>query len=326
MIRRGTPMQAALTPPPDRLGAAPTVAFVPCLPPGLHHGMDAVAHGLRQRLWEHGLRMRIHPADLRHACIARQQDRAVREAVAFGAAAVVLFVLDMREPHAAVRDALVAGVPVVAIHRPAYPVSAAVVVPNFHQGVYLAQAIAQRVSPGASLVVLGGPDILDDMELVYGVVEGARACGLRLRNDPFNPRHRNLADVVGEGRAAAERLLTDHRYFDAMIVFNDETMRDMIDLLRERRMLGRFPLVCRNGSPAMVEAVRRGEITGTFDYGLPEIGLAAGDLVMRCLSVAGGNDASEVATVGRLFTRENAHEYVPWDRRVRHGNLQEVTA
>lgn len=311
---------------PQALGEAQrTVAFVPCLPPGLHPGMDAIAHGLRHALAGHDLRLRIHAADLRQPRIGQQQDRAIREAIAYGASAVVLFTLDMREPAGAVAAALAAGVPVVAIHEPAYPVSATVVVPNFCQGVVLAQEVARRVKPGASIVALGGPEILDDVQLVHGVVHGVRACGLRLLNDPFDPRYRNLHDVKGEGAAAAERLLADFPYFAGMIVFNDETMHDAMAALRKRRMLGRVPLVCRNGGPAIVAAVRRGEVTGTFDYGLPEIGLKAGELAVRCLHDA-ARDVHEVATVGRMITRENAHEYVAWEERVPHGALAEVCA
>jgi len=238
--------------------------------------------------------------------------------------AVVLFVVDVNAPEAGTARALAAGVPVVAIHKPAFPVSAALVVPNYHHGVVLAQSLARALPAGAPVAILGGPEILDDIEMVRGAAHGARDCGLRVVNDPFSPRYRNLDDVRGGGgRAAAESLLADFSPFAGLLVFNDETLLDVVDVL-ERHGLGggRLPTVSRNGSPEAVALVARGQTLATFDYHLPEIGLAAGRLALQCLEPdPPGPDVLVAAPVGDLITHDDFARYVPWNRRVRHGEL-----
>ena len=250
------------------------IAFIPCLPPGLHAGMDAVAHGLAAALRDHGRDLRLFPADLRGArgTISARQEAAVAAAVAAGADALVLFVLDVNAPAPAIVKARAAGVAVVAIHKPCYPVNATLVVPNYHHGVVLAQALARALPRGARAAILGGPDILDDIEMVRGAVAGARDCGLQVINDPFLPRYRNLDDVRGGGRDAAEHLLDDFYPFDGLLVFNDETVLDAVEVLERRGLGGQLPTVSRNGSPEATALVACGHTLATFDYHLPEIG------------------------------------------------------
>jgi ABC-type sugar transport system substrate-binding protein len=286
--------------------------------------MDAVAHGVAQALAGAGCGLRLFPADLRggRAAIAERQEAAMAAALAAGVRAIVLFVLDVNAPVAGTARALARGVPVVAIHKPAYRVSATVVVANYHHGVVLAQALARGVPAGARVAIVGGPEILDDIEMVRGAVHGARDAGLRAVNDPFQSRYRNLTDVRGGGRVAAENLLADFHPFAGFLVFNDETLLDVIEVLEQHGLAGRLPAVSRNGSPEVVALVARGRALATFDYHLPEIGLTAGELALQCLGRDPPSpDALVSASFGDLFTRENAQRYVPWHDRVRHGEL-----
>jgi ABC-type sugar transport system substrate-binding protein len=303
----------------------PRVAFVPCLPPGLHPGMDAVAHGIHQVLARAGLGLRLYPADLRggQASIAAAQGAAVEAALAHGEQAIILFVLDMLAPERAVAEALARSIPVVAIHKPTYPVSAALLVPNYHQGVVLGQTLARAVAArgrGRRVGVLGGPAILDDIELVRGAVDGCSGSGLELVNDPFLPEYRNLIDVRGGGRRAAERLLADRYPFDGWVVFNDETLPDALAAAAGYDL--QLPCVSRNGSPEAIAAVAAGHSTATFDYHLPEIGVLAGETLLDVL--ASGDvrgDRLVTAPFGELYTAANASRYVPWNQRVLHGEL-----
>jgi ABC-type sugar transport system substrate-binding protein len=286
--------------------------------------MDAVAHGVAQALDGEGWGLRLFPADLRggRAVIAQRQEAAVTAALAAGMQAIVLFVVDVNAPASGAARALAQGIPVVAIHKPAYRVNATVVVPNYHHGVVLAQALARAVPSGARTAILGGPEILDDIEMVRGAVSGARDCGLQVVNDPFSSRYRNLDDLRGGGRTATENLLADFFPFDGLLVFNDETLLDVVEVLEGRGLIGRVPTVSRNGSPEAAALVAQGRSLATFDYHLPEIGLLAGRLVLRCL----GQDppppeAMVSAPVGELYTRENIERHVSWRRRVRHSEL-----
>jgi ABC-type sugar transport system substrate-binding protein len=287
--------------------------------------MDAIAHGLARGLASSGVELDVFPADLRgtHAvpgAVGRVQEAAVGAALAASVDALVLFVLDVLEPRAAVASAMAAGVPVVAIHRPAYPVSAAIVVPNYHQGVVLAHALYRALGspePGTRRVaIVGGPDIVDDVELVRGAVDGVRGAGLELLNDPFLSQFRNLDDVRGAGSLAVQNVVSSFYPFDGCVVFNDETLLDALEVLAACGLSGAVPLVSRNGSPAVIAEIRRGRTHATFDYHLPEIGFLAARTV---LAFDGRRppapDALIAAPVGELFTMSNVDSYVPWEER-----------
>ena len=67
--------------------------------------------------------------------------------------------------------------------------------------VYMAEYLASLLPPQADVAVIGGPEVIDDIELVLGIVHGIQRSGLRLVNDPFVDRHRNREDVKEGGRA-----------------------------------------------------------------------------------------------------------------------------
>lgn len=298
------------------------IGFVPCLPPGPHPGMDALLSGLRLGVEADGATLDVEPADLRRDDATSSQDHAVQALIDRGAAAVVLFSLNLREPARAVAAANERGVPVVAIHHSALRVAASLIVPNFAHGVSLAGALADALCEASvprRVGFIGPPDILDDVEFAQGVAMGLAQTGLECVNDPTDPRYRNLADVAGQGRASVERLLDDHHAVEpivGLVVFNDETAHDAMPALRERGLLGRLPVVCRNGSPAIAAAVARGEVHATFDYQLPELGMHAARLVARVL--AGEAEPGELvaAPVGRLVTRSTLDRYRPWADRL----------
>lgn len=285
------------------------------LPPGAHPGMDAVAHGIAAGIAPAGAALRILVADLRED-FRDAQARAVREATAAGVAGIVVFVLDERHPAAAVAEARVAGIPVIAVHKPAFEVAASVVVPNFHHGVWLAQFLARHLGALPRVALVGGPHILDDEELVTGLLDGGHRAGFHWLNDPLLPEYRNAEDVKGGAGALAHRFLDRFPDMDALVVFNDETLHDFLPVLVERGLAGRLPVVSRNGSPFAVEAVRRGVSLATYDYGLPEMGLAAGTLMASMLAGDRGlADRLVCPTAGLLIHAANAADYVPWAAR-----------
>ncbi len=289
-----------------------TIVYVMPLPPGLHPGMDAVAHGI-----SHGLdgtaSLRVLPADLRDPQYAIAQLDAVARATDAGVDGIVLFVLDETEPAPAVWRAIGKNIPVIALHKPTYAVTASVTVPNFYHGIYLTQFLARHLDDQPRVAILGGPPILDDEELVEGLLEGGKRCGFTFLNDPHDPAFRNQADVQGAGVAVARHLLDTHPDADALIVFNDETLLDVLPVLEERGLLGSLPVVSRNGSPAAVAAVQRGDTLATYDYGLPEIGIAAGRILADILENGTEyDDAIVCPTPGRIIHEDNAATYVPW--------------
>ncbi|MEL7505114.1 MAG: substrate-binding domain-containing protein [Cyanobacteria bacterium J06554_6] len=292
------------------------VAYIMPLPPGLHPGMDTVAHGIAHGLKGTDAELRILPADLRDPHFQIEQNQAVVTATEAKVDGICVFMLDEQEPAPAVWRAIGKNIPVVALHKPVFPVTATVVTPNFYHGLFLTQFLARHIEENARVAILGGPPILDDEELVEGLIEGVKRCNLKLLNDPHDVACRNVSDVAGAGAEAARYVLDTYTGLDALIVFNDETLLDVLPVLKERDLLGTLPVVSRNGSPAAVEAVRRGDSLATYDYGLTELGITAGN-IFKDIFLNGTDMEDEIvcSTYGRVISEENADSYIPWEKR-----------
>ncbi|MEO0373567.1 MAG: substrate-binding domain-containing protein [Cyanobacteria bacterium P01_A01_bin.17] len=293
-----------------------TVVYIMPLPPGLHPGMDTVAHGIAHGLDGTDTELRILPADLRNPHHAVEQSQAVIAATEAKVDGICLFTLDEQEPAPAVWRAIGKNIPVIALHKPAFPVTATVAVPNFYHGLFLTQFLARSVHENARVAIIGGPPILDDQELVEGLVEGAQRCKFELLNNPHDLACRNVSDVAGAGAGTARHVLDTYADLEALIVFNDETLLDVLPVLKERGLLGKLPVISRNGSPAAVEAVRRGDSLATYDYGLTEMGIAAGEIFTDIfLKDADPEDIVVCPTYGRIINEETAETYIPWSER-----------
>jgi ABC-type sugar transport system substrate-binding protein len=299
------------------------VLYVNPMDYGTNPGVDAIAHGLQHRLAAAGLELRVVFADFARPDWLDVASGAVDGAVARSFAAVVVYVLDPLEPAAAVARARAAGVPVFTFERPRFPVDGSLVYPNFNQGVYMAEHLAGLLPRGASVAVIGGPRIIDDDELVAGIVHGVDHSGLRRLNDPTEARYRNETDLRPGGREVVLRVLAEFPHLDGLVPFNDETMLGTLDALAETGRAG-VPLVSRNGTPAAVEAVRQGSSRGTWDIDAPGIGAAVGDLVVEHLvegPTPGG--ALRLGPIGRMVDREALPHWRPWSERAPFEPLRE---
>jgi ABC-type sugar transport system substrate-binding protein len=294
------------------------------LPYGAHPGIDALAHGLDHRLRQAGIELRTLTTDVRAPDWVKKQTAAIQRGIEARVDGIVVYVLDPTQPAPAVAAVRQRGIPVFTLERPRYPVNASLVYANFNHGVYMAEYLASLLPSQAEVAVIGGPEVIDDIELVLGIVHGVQHSGLRLVNDPFADRHRNREDVKEGGREAARRVLADFARLDGLIPFNDETMLGTLEAIDEARRGGEMKLVSRNGSPQAVAAVRAGRSHGTWDIDITKIGAAVGELVVRVL-VKGEQleGALTLAPLGRLITSENADSYRPWSERVPYVPLRE---
>ena len=158
---------------------------------GANQAVDAISHGLEAELDAHGIDMRVAYADFDEPDWKQQADRAVRAGADAGYEAIVVWVIDPDVPADAVAYARAKGVRVVSFERPRYPVEASVVYPNFNQGVYMMEHLATLLPPGGRVAVVGGPDVIDDIELLAGIRHGLDSTGLVRVNDPEDPRYKN---------------------------------------------------------------------------------------------------------------------------------------
>jgi ABC-type sugar transport system substrate-binding protein len=288
---------------------------------GANQAVDAIGHGLEAELDAHGIELRVAYADFDEPDWKAQADRAVRAGADAGYDAIVVWVIDPSVPADAVAYARGKGTAVVSFERPRYPVEASVVYPNFNQGVYMMEYLATLLPPAGRVAVVGGPDVIDDIELLAGIRHGLDSAGLVRVNDPEDPRYKNTTDVASGGKEKTANLLADFPELDGLVPFNDETMLGAVEALREAGRLGEVKMVSRNGTPAAVQLIRDGIHHGTWDIDPPGIGQSVASLVIR--SATEDLDGLCVSSpVGRMITPERAAAWIPWRERIPYHDLK----
>lgn len=292
------------------------VLYVSPMPYGANAAVDAVCHGLDNGLSAAGAELRLLYADFADPGWRDLATSAVEAGIAAGVSAIVLWIIDPAVPSAAAGRARAAGIPVVTMERPQFAVDASVVYPNFNHGVYMSEYLATLLPPRARVAVVGGPDVVDDIELMLGLLHGLDAAGLTRVNDPENPRYKNTSDVASGGKEKTANILADFAELDGLIPFNDETLLGAVAALREAGRLGEVKMVSRNGTPAAVELIRAGIHHGTWDIDGPGIGATVAGLVLRALAGEDLDGLCVASPIGRMITAERARTWVPWDQRI----------
>jgi ABC-type sugar transport system substrate-binding protein len=292
------------------------VLYVSPMPYGANAAVDATCHGLDNALAEAGVELRLLYADFADPGWPDLAAEAVDAGLAAGVEAIVLWIVDPTVPSGAVGRARAAGIPVVTLERPQFPVDASVVYPNFNHGVYMSEYLATLLPPKARVAVVGGPDVVDDIELMLGLLHGLDAAGLTRVNDPEEPRYKNTTDVASGGKEKTANILADFASLDGLIPFNDETLLGAVEALREAGRLGEVKMVSRNGTPAAVELIRAGVHHGTWDIDGPGIGATAAGLVLRALRGENLDGFCVASPIGTMITAERAKTWVPWDQRL----------
>jgi ABC-type sugar transport system substrate-binding protein len=292
------------------------VLYVSPMPYGANAAVDAVCHGLDNRLAEAGIELRLLYADFADPLWLDLAAEAVERGIAAGVQAIVLWIVDPAVPATAAGSARAAGIPVLTLERPQFPVDASVVYPNFNHGVYMSEYLSTLLPPKARVAVVGGPDVVDDIELMLGLLHGLRTSGLTQVNDPENPRYKNTTDVASGGKEKTANILADFDHLDGLIPFNDETLLGAVEALRAAGRLGEVKMVSRNGTPAAVELIRAGIHHGTWDIDGPGIGAAAAGLVLRALAGEDLDGLCVASPIGTMITAERARTWVPWEQRI----------
>lgn len=299
------------------------VLYVNPMQVGSNAGVDVLGQNLAHTLRQNDVELRMITADFRHDDRLETLSAAVCAGIEATVDAIVVWVLDPAEPAREVAAAREAGIPVISLERPRYPVDASVVYPNFNHGVYMAEYLATIVEPRARVAVVGGPEVVDDIELMLGLVHGLGISGLQLVNDPEDPRYKNITDVAAGGREKTLNILGDFDHLDALIPYNDETMLGSLQALRETGRLGEMKMVSRNGTPNAVRAIRDGLHHGTWDLDIPGIGVTVGELVVQRLHGEDLDGLCVASPIGRMITPERAETWVPWEERIDYVTIPE---
>src|SRR6266571_3509790 len=230
--------------------------YVSPMPYGANAAVDAICHGIESHLAANDIELRVSYADFADPDWRDAAGRAVRAGADAGFDVIVIWVIDPATPADAVGYARA-------------------------HGVYMAEYLASLLPPGGRVAVVGGPDVVDDIELLLGIRHGLATTGLTMVNDPEDPRYKNTTDVASGGKEKTANLLADFTGLDGLVPFNDETMLGAVEALREAGRLGEVKMVSRNGTPAAVQLIRDGVHHGTWDIDPPGIGQAVADLAIR---------------------------------------------
>ena len=234
-----------------------------------------------------------------------------------GVDAIAFYAFRPAEPAAAVAKARSAGIPVFTFVRPSFPVNAALLYPNFNQGVCMAEWLADRLAAGARVGILGGPDTSDDAEQIAGLLYAFRRRRVTLANDPTDPTWCNLTDAPSGGEEVALRLLKAHPELEALVAYNDQTMLGALAAFDKIGRPSGLTLISRNGSPQAVAEIRAGRSQGTWDLDASGIGTALGELIVRHLTVEPLRDGYlGIGPVGRMIDADNVDTWQPWTARV----------
>src|SRR4029450_461963 len=140
------------------------VLYVSPLAPDRNPAIDAIAYGLQHAVHAAEIELRVLFADFTAPDYRRQYEDAIAAGIAARVDAIVIYVITPSAFRGPVAKARAAGIPVFTFVRPHYPVNAAVIYPNFNQGVFMAEHLVSLLAAGSGVAVIGGPHAAGDGE------------------------------------------------------------------------------------------------------------------------------------------------------------------
>jgi ribose transport system substrate-binding protein len=174
--------------------------------------------------------------------------------------------------------------------------------------------LASRI-PRARTLVIGGPPIPALAARTVSFLEAAAKAGLKIV-----AREDNVGDIEETARPIAAGLLDTHPDIEAIWCFNDYTALAAGKELQRRRIAvqcGSRPGVIVSGIggiPAMIDAIRQGLTTFTYDSRPVDAGRAAIDAIERFF-VRDERPPPEIWIDFARHDLANVGDYVPWSGR-----------
>jgi ribose transport system substrate-binding protein len=213
-------------------------------------------------------------------------------------------------------SARAAGIPVVTFGSGS-PSAVAVIRQKVDSALCAANAaayLAARVRRGRVLVV-GGPPIPSLAARTRHFLDAATRAGLQIV-----AHEDNVGDVEETARPLVERLLDEHPGVDAIWCFNDYTALAAGAALHGRGLSVQSGAQAGvivsgiGGIPAMIEAIRLGRATFTYDSRPVDVGRAAVD-VLEVILVRGDKPPPELWVDFTRHDLSNLGDYVSWGER-----------
>jgi ribose transport system substrate-binding protein len=271
-----------------------------------------LSRGQRQRTDALGWRF----TSLDAALSPERQAVHIAELVDSGVDALTAYTLDAALAEPEYERAVAAGIPVVTFGSKS-PSAAAVIRQQVDSTLCAADAAAYlgALVPHARVLVVGGPPIPALVARTRHFLDAATGAGLRVVDHDDN-----IGDVEETARPVIARLLDRHPDIDAIWCLNDYTALAAGAELRQRGLPVRSGAQTGvivsgiGGIPAMIEAIRHGRATVTYDSRPVDAGRTAID-VLEAVLLRGETPPRELWIDFSRHDLSNLGAYVSWGER-----------
>ena len=248
-----------------------------------------------------GVRLKVVAADDRSARQSRQLDHAIED----GSEAVLVNPVDPEAAASAVRSAVRADIPVVAVDREVAgaPVESTVASDNVDGGQQVGHAIAYSIDGPVQVIhIQGDPQVS---------VSDDRGEGFEEAVEQYDEIDIATAQPAYYERAEARRVTAAllRAYPDANAIFaeSDRMALGAIDALGDRAGI-EVKVFGYDGSPAALAAVQEGTMEGTVAQRPQQLGQVAVEQAVTAID--GGSVAPRVPVGVELVTRDNVEQYL----------------
>jgi ribose transport system substrate-binding protein len=260
------------------------------------------------------------------ADMAQDFDRAL----AAKPAAITFFVLDNKALGPQARRAKAAGIPVFAFGgKPvsSVPVNAYLELDNYGHGVVLARQLARGMPRGSEWTVIASSPTPNTEVMLDGATATMKAAGMKFVGS--RGAQRNPTDIASGGQKVMQALLQKYPNLRGVVAYNDDSALGAIAAIKAA---GKKPgkdilIVSRNGAPAAIAAVRKGDLFATCDIGIPTLGITLGNAVRDHL--AGKRSYQRTAKITPppaakcIVNKQNVAKYRPWEKQIKYASIKE---
>ncbi|WP_020392075.1 sugar ABC transporter substrate-binding protein [Kribbella catacumbae] len=280
--------------------------------------LDGLAQGLAAELNAAGASMvRVFQLNAQNQIDLAAGSQRINEGIAQHVDAIVTFPLDANAIRPGVAAARKAGIPIFTFQAlGGLDVTGKVAFPDEARGAATGKALAESAGGSGTATVLSGIPTDNIEAAVRGAVKGLKAGGLTLVGSPNNQR--NLKDDAPEAQRVAQAIFQKHPDLDALVVYNSASAIGAIAAAKQAGLAGKVRIATMAGEDTTIAQVKSGQLALSYDLDGLAYGKAMGGLVQRALTGEKLDNAIVQAPLGRIYTKDNVADYVPWTKRLNY--------
>ncbi|WP_235734408.1 sugar ABC transporter substrate-binding protein [Nocardioides alcanivorans] len=280
--------------------------------------IDGIAQGLHASLSAQGADFaRVFQVNANNQFDLAAGNQRITEGIAQKVDAIILFPSAGAGAKPGIDAARNAGIPIFTIeaNRDLPDVDGALRWPDAARGKEAAEALAEAAGGSGEAAVISGVATQNIDDAVQAAEEGLEAAGMTLVGD--SEEQRNLQDDAPGAQEIATALLQQYPELKALMVFNANSATGAIAAARQ---LGRTDVVIGTlgGEDANIDQLKSGQLAVAYDFNGYAYGTTFGPLAADVVQGKTLENKIIDAPLGKLYTEENADEYVPAAERFRY--------